>query len=145
MAFGSTSLGQILSISMCMLNFIKISSWLKSYKQFSQTDLARTHNFTNWFGTDTDHGQLTQKLKEQEFSFLPMIRSFIKLSCTVQDNGQFSQTDLSRTHTAFRRLVWHGRTDTQGNYSVHSESRPQPGRAMYKYWYSCITMYTCRH
>ena len=73
-----------------------------------------------------DHGQTTKTLKEQEFSVLPVTHiviswahlwSFIKLSCTVQELWQFSQTDRGHTFATIGQ---------------HCESRPRltPRRAM---------------
>ena len=81
----------------------KYSSWFKSYGQFSQTACGRTHNCTNCPGTDTNWSwEDNSKLKEQEFSFLPMTHFLISLwslsyLVRFKSYGQFSQTDLSQT------------------------------------------------
>ena len=54
---------------------------------------------------ETD-GQITQKLIEQHFDKLSSPVKFIKLSCTVQEIWQVSQT-----------------ADTQVDYRAHSKSR----------------------
>ena len=88
------------------------------------------------------NGQITQKLKKQEFSFLPMTHilitwahlwSFIKLSCTVQELWQFLLIDF----TFFTNL----------GSKAHSERRSRftPGRAIaHKLAHQCLGFCLCQ-
>ena len=83
-------------------NLVNINVYAKFYQNIPHGSrvMSNFHKLI-WHGhtiSKTDHGQLTQKLKEQEFSFLALthflVRSFIKLSCTVQVS----------------KLIYHGHT-----------------------------------